>query len=134
MQNQLGGFNFHTIQRKLPMLALAGVDVSVNVDLLVTRPRGNREQVGGAIFRFTKADDETEAAANRRRAMGQWAANLVQIQVRDSLAEGRDPNYQLCLSADVQFEEVHQGTRSLTARRRDLENACRFIAAMWDEV
>lgn len=133
MQNQLGGLNFEAAPSRMPMLNLAGVDISVNVDLLVVRPRGTQEQVGGAIFRFTKADDETDNAASKRRRMGQWAANLVQIQVRDNLCGDRDPHYELCLSVDVQFEEVTRATRSLTARRRDLENACRFISAMWDE-
>lgn len=134
MHNEFAGTHFELAPARMPTIRMAGVDVSINVDLLAIRPRGSLEQIGGAIFRFTKADeDETDAAKIKRRRIGQWAANLAQIQVIDNLCGDRQPSYDLCLSVDVQFEEIHRGTRALTSRRRDLESACRFIALAWDE-
>jgi hypothetical protein len=38
------------------------------------------------------------------------------------------------MSIDVQHGEVFTAPDSNTRRMNDLENACRFIAALWDRV
>ena len=134
MDNQLAAFEFATAPRSQKKLELGGVDVSVNVDLLTLRTKGSDELIGGALFRFTKADDETDAAASKRREIGGYAATLVQMQVRKNLAGNRKPNHALCMSIDVQCEEVHIAPRTYAQKAQHLENACRFIAAMWDKV
>ena len=131
MDNQLSGFDFTQAPTSQKKLVLAGVDVSVNVDLLTHRTKGGEEQVGGALFRFTKADEETEAAAAKRREIGAYAATLVQMQIRTHLAGNRKPTHSLCMSIDVQAEEVHIAPRNYAQKAQNLENACRFIAAMW---
>lgn len=132
MQNLIAGYRFEPVPARQPSLTLAGVEVSVNVDALVTRMHRDGDQIGGALFRFTKADDETDAAASKRREMGSYAATLVQMHVRQNLAGNRQPHYQLCLSIDVQCREVHVAPRTFIQRAQNLESACRFIAALWD--
>jgi len=109
MQNQLGGIAFRGAPSRQMPLTLAGIEVSVKVDLLV-------EQIGGALFRFTKADEETESAAAKRRDMGMYAATLVYMQVAKNLVGNHAPHYQLCMSVDVQAEDVHIAPRSYALR------------------
>lgn len=132
MQNQLGGIAFRPSPARQPSLLLSGVEVAVTVDLLVTRTRRNEEQIGGALFRFTKADDETDGAAAKRRDMGLYTATLVHMQIGQNLAGNHTPSFQLCMSIDVQAEEIHYAPRSFAQRAENLENACRFIRRMWN--
>lgn len=135
MQNQLSGFAFESAPQRQPFLEIAGVKVSVQLDLLLTRTRGSREQIGGALFRMTRPDeDETEAAAAKRQDMGAYAATLVHMQVSENLAGNRDPYYRLCMSIDVQAEDVHIAPRTYVQRASNLTNACWFISSMWGKV
>jgi hypothetical protein len=114
---------------------LADVEVSVAADLLVVRPGKNgEEQIGGALFRFTKADDETDAAAAKRKEIGAYAATLVYMHVQANLAGNHKPHHSLCMSIDVQCKDVHVAPRSFAQKAQNLENACRFIHAMWGKV
>jgi len=110
---------------------LNGVTVSVFLNVLMVRDRGDNEEVGGVLFRMTKADDETEAAAAKRKEIGAYAATLalMQIQARPG---ARQPHHQLCASFDIQCEDVHMAPRTYLTKAKELENACRFIAAMWE--
>ena len=133
MDNQLSGFEFAAAPQAQKKLVLAGVDVSVNVDLLTLRTKGQQEQIGGALFRLTKADEETDAATAKRREIGSYAATLVQMQVGANLAGNRQPNHALCMSIDVQCEEVHFAPKTFAQKAQNLEAACQFISAMWDK-
>jgi hypothetical protein len=130
MQNLTAGYMFVEAPRDQQSLTLAGVAVAVNLDLLVTRARGTVDQIGGALFRFTKADDETDSAAAKRREMGMYAATLAYMQTQQ-LAGNRQAHHQLSLSIDVQCREIHIAPRTFAQRMTNLENACRFIAALW---
>jgi hypothetical protein len=135
MRERLAGYTFAPAPQRQPTLSISGVAVSVNLDMLVHRDRGDRQFIGGAIFRFTQpGDDETDNAAAKRREMGLVAATLAHMQVRQNLAGNREPFYQLCLSVDVQCEEHHVAPRNYAAKVANIENACRFIAGMWDHV
>lgn len=132
MRNQLAAYNFSSAPARQALLSLGGIGVSVNLDLLTNRSSSDTEYVGGALFRFTRADEETETATARRREMGQYAATLALMQVRQNIAGNREPDYRLCLSIDVQAQEVHVASRNHLQRSNNLESACRFIAAMWE--
>jgi hypothetical protein len=132
MNNQIGGLRFVQAPERQPTLTLAGVTVSVRIEALSMRAIGAVEEVGGILFRFTKADDETESAAAKRRDMGAYAATLALLQTQANLSGERHTHHQLCASFDVQCEEVHHAPRSFATRSKNLESACRFIAAMWD--
>lgn len=134
MQNQLGGYAFAAAPTRQPLLSINGVDVSVRLDVLTHRAISQHDPVGGAIFRFTRADEETEMASARRREMGAFVATLVMMQAQRNIAGNRQTDFRLCLSIDVQFREVHVASRNHTQRINNLENACHFIAAMWDRI
>lgn len=133
IRNQLAGYDYAPAPKSQPKLILNGVEVSVQIDVLIHRSYRGAEQVGAALFRLTKPeDDETDKAADKRRDVGQYAATLVHMQLVRNLAGNRVPQHTLCWSVDVQNGEVHAAPRNYLTRATNLENACRFIRAMWD--
>lgn len=133
MENQVRGGGFALAPAKQQPLLINGVTVSVFLNLLMTREKAGRTEIGGVLFRLTKTDDETEAATAKRRMMGGYAATLALMQVHASHTALGYPNNQLCASFDIQCEDVHWAPKNYAAKAREMENACRFIAAMWDD-
>jgi len=133
MENQIGGGSFIPAPSRQPHLTLQGVTVSINLNVLMIRERGGKSEVGGVLFRMTKADSETENAAAKRKEIGGFAATLALMQIQNGLAGDRLPHHQLCASFDIQCEDVHTASRSYVSKMKELENGCRFIAAMWDD-
>jgi hypothetical protein len=131
MENKIAGARFEAAPRKQPLLTLAGIEVSVYLDVMMTRTRGATEEIGGVLFRLTKADDG-EAAAAKRSEMETYAATLALLQVQTHLAGGKTPHHQLCAAFDIQAGEVYPAPRTFIQRAQNLENACKFIAAMWE--
>ena len=133
MENQIKGGTFAFAPAKQVPLVMNGVTVSVFLNLLMTRERAGRTEIGGVLFRLTKADEETDAAALKRRAIGSYAATLALMQVQASHAALGYPHNQLCASFDIQCEDAHWAPRNYVIKAKEMENACRFIAAMWNE-
>jgi hypothetical protein len=135
MANQLGVFEFLPAPGQQPHLTLGGVDVSVRADLLVHGSnRAGDALIGGAILRMTLDDADTEPARARRRELGLYVATLARLHVERSLAGNRTPSNRLCMSIDVQHGELFHAPDANARRTNDLENACRFIAAIWPNV
>lgn len=134
MSNQLAGFDFHTAPQNQPTLSMSGVEISVRADLLVHGAVRTREQIGAAILRMTQDDADTDAARTKRQDMGCYVAMLARLHLEMNITSTREPANRLCLSIDVQHGEAFACPNASTRRRNDLENACRFIAAMWPTI
>jgi hypothetical protein len=131
MANQLGPFDFYSAPTQQAPLMLAGVEVSVRADLLVHGSARGRDQIGAAVLRLTRDDADTEAGRSRREDMGHHVATLARMHLEANIASDREPANRLCLSIDIQHGEAFPCPPSITRRRTNLENACRFIAALW---
>ena len=134
MANQLAGFDFHAAPQNQPTLNMVSVEVSVRADLLVHGTVRNREQIGAAVLRMTQDDADTDAARSRRQDMGFYVATVARLHLETNIESNREPANCLCLSIDVQHGEAFACPNANTRRRNDLENACRFIAAMWPTI
>lgn len=134
ISNQLGGYEFAAAPKRQPKLILSGVKINITLDLLVKTKRKGIEHIGGALFRFTQADGESEAAASQRRNMNAYAATLAHMQVTQSFAKSGNPLHEICYAVDVQFKEVIAAPKTYARRASDMENACRFVSAIWDDV
>lgn len=131
LANQLGQFTFRAAPANQSKLDLAGVEVSVRADLLVSAPIRNNDHAGVAVLRLTQDDAGTDAARTRRREMGLYVATLARVHIEQNLAPPHPISNRLCMSIDIQHGEVFQTPDANTRRRNDLENACRFISAIW---
>lgn len=136
MRNQLAAFDFIQAPANQDRLTLGGVEVSARADLLVHGSARGQELIGAAILRMTQDDAETENARTRRRDMGLYVATIARLHVDQHIAPttNRAVSNRLCMSIDVQHGEVFQAPDANTRRMNDLENACRFIAALWPAV
>ena len=132
MENQIAGGRFLPAPARQVPLILSGVTVSVYLNVLMERERNGTTEIGGVLFRLTKADEETEGAATKRREIGGYAATLALMQTQARHTGDGQPHHQLCASFDIQCEDVHWAPRSYVSKAKGLEDACRFIAAMWD--
>lgn len=135
MSNQLAPFEFLLPPNDQGRLELGSVEVSVRADLLVYGAARGVNQIGAAVLRMTQSDGESEIARTRRREMGLYVATLARLHVDQNINVGdRQPMNRLCMSIDVQHGELFQAPDANTRRMNDLENACRFIAALWPTV
>jgi hypothetical protein len=92
------------------------------------------DQIGAAILRMTQADADSESAKSKRRDMGLYVATLARLHVEHNIPTDREPANRLCMSIDVQHGDVFVAPDANTRRMNDIENACRFIAALWSPV
>lgn len=132
LSNQLGPFDFHAAPAKQNKLQIGGIEVSVRADLIVHGSSRGKDHIGAAILRLTQGINDSEAGAARRRDMGLYVATLARMHVEENLPlSDREPANRLCLAIDVQQGEVIACPTAYARRQTDIENACRFIAAMW---
>ena len=134
MANQLAAFTFLAAPAQQDKLDLAGIEVSVRADLLVSAPIRGVQHNGVAVLRLTQDDADTDAARSKRRDMGLYVATLARMHIEQNFASREPISNRLCMSIDVQHGEAFQTPDANTRRRNDLENACRFISAMWASV
>jgi hypothetical protein len=134
MRNQLAPFEFVPAPIEQARLELAGVEISVRADLLVLASSRGVNQTGAAVLRMTQDDADSEPARTRRRDMGLYVATLARLHADQNLPSDRQVSNRLCMSIDVQHGELFQAPEANTRRMNDLENACRFIAALWPTV
>lgn len=134
LSNQLASFSFSLAPNRQQKLNLADVEISTRADLFVQAPIRRQEHAGAAILRLTQDDAETPTARARRREMGLYVATLTRLHFDQNLSRDAPVSNRLCMSIDIQHGEYFQAPDSNTRRMNDLENACRFIAAMWQSV
>jgi hypothetical protein len=134
MQNQLRAFEFLAAPAEQGRLQVAEVEISVRADLLVHGSARGQDQIGAAVLRMTQDDADSEAARSKRRDMGLYVATLARLHVDQNIPSNRTVANRLCMSIDVQHGEVFQAPAANTRRMNDVENACRFIAALWPQM
>ncbi|PWC62632.1 hypothetical protein TSH7_14620 [Azospirillum sp. TSH7] len=134
MSNRLSAFQFILAPNSQPKLTIQGVEISVRADMLVHGSSRSQQQIGAAILRMTQDDADTDSARARRQEMGYCVAALARLHIEQNIQSERVPSNRLCMSIDVQHGEVFQAPNSNVRRVNDIEAACRFIAAMWDQV
>ena len=135
MRNELARYDFvRTPCNASRILPLAGVSVSVRLDLLVHRYSKGKDQIGAAVLKMNKYGPTTRHSAERREDAGTYAAALVWLYVSRKLQTERTPNNKLCMSIDVRYGKAFIAPRQNSQRISNLEAACKGIAALWDEV
>jgi hypothetical protein len=134
MGNQLNQFTFSAAPAKQGKLVLAGLEVSVFVDMIVFGNAKGEDQIGAALLRMTQDDASTDAAIEKRRQMGLFVATMVRLHVDQNIQSERKPTNRLCMSVDVQHGEVFLAPNSNTRRINDLTAACQMISALWQGV
>lgn len=133
--NQLGGYNFQAPPKWGGALDIEGVAVNVYPDLALVAQSRSAQRYGVALFRLAKGDDnESEAAATKRAEMAKYVATLAFMHAQSQCIPDHEPHHSLCLSIDVQNQEVVSASRSISQRANNIRAACRAIKRTWSEV
>lgn len=131
LTNQLSHIEFLLAPASQAKLHLAGVEVSVRADLITKLTAKGRDFSGVAVLRLTQDSPDTDAARSKRRDMGIYVATLARLHADQNIHLTHPVENRACVSIDIQHGEVFPAPAANTQRVANLENACRFIAAMW---
>lgn len=131
MSNQLAGYEFTAAPNDQAKLFISGVEVSVRADLYAKIVVRAKDVHGAAILRLTQDDAATPSAISKRREIGLYVATLARLHAEQNLNLPGPIGNRACMSIDIQHGEFFPAPDATTRRVADIENACRFIAAMW---
>lgn len=132
-QNQLGGFDFKQPGKWAGALLIEGVAVSVYPDLVLTQQARSNHRYGVALFRLAKGDEqESTTAAGKRADIAKYVATLAYMQANAHCAPSHVAHPALCLSIDVQNQEIVAASSSQTIRVNNIKAACRQISRAWN--
>lgn len=134
MANQLAGYEFSSAPANQSKLMIAGVEVSAKADMLAKTVVRGRDIHGAAFLRLTQDDATTEGAISKRRDVGLYVATIARMHADQNLALPGEIGNRACMSIDVQHGECFLAPDANSRRKTDIENACRFIAAIWASV
>lgn len=63
--------------------------------------------------------------------MGLYVATVARMHIEQGFSPGAQIANRLCMAIDIRHGEVFAAPASSTRRIAEIENACRFIAALW---
>jgi len=115
---------FSPLRQKLAKPIYAGVEVSVQPDLLITATRRGKDIRGAVKLRFGK-DRHLGSEA------GRYGAAVLYLYASDYISGEEAVARSLCLLIDVHAGKAHEAPRSQQRYLRDVEAACAEIAARW---
>lgn len=128
----LGQMEFVRTPGKLAPLQIEGVDISIPLDLIAHQSIKGVDHAGGIIFRLTQAD-ESDAAKERRKQQGHYAASLAHLQMVSKKPTAREPAPRLSFSVDVQHQQAFPA-KAGASRITNLTSACRMISGIWPTI
>lgn len=127
----LSSITFRPVQNKLPNLAIEGVQVSINPDLVSYRPKqGGGNCIGGVMFQTSKA----VAAANWRAEHSRNVSTLLWMLAQKHMTSLGEVDRKLCLTIDVFGKTITPAPATYKRKLNDLAAACSEISALWDRI
>ena len=133
MRNEFAQYTFTSAPARQSSLNISGVEISVHADLLVYGVGRDSDRIGAAILRMTKDDAITPTAKDKRKRMGIYVTTLASMHTERNITSKRKTLNKLCLSIDIQHGQIFAAPQRNTRRVNDITNACRIIAALWDQ-
>ncbi len=134
MNNKVSAFTFRPMQKDQPKLSISEVEVSVVGDLFVHAVVKKIPHVGIGVLRFNQGEADTEAAIKKREEMGRYVATVAQRHLTQNIKPNLPISNKLCMSIDIQHGDIFCAPDANARRMADIENACRFIKAMWPSI
>ncbi len=107
-----------------------GVEVTVYPDAIAEVRRGDELLIGEVFIRCT-IGAPGDAAENRRAEANGYLATIAHMHALQYLQEWGTPTSAVSRVLDVPRETVVRGTANPGRRIRNIEDACRMIAAVW---
>jgi len=141
----LGRFGFEDAPHNQPHLMLAGIHVSVWIDLFVrvSDSEDGMARCGAAIIQFAKrgplADEAKRPTTRLRReeqrtAVNRFVAVLIHQHLASNFGERGQPCRERCMVVDPRSGEVVTVHGRLETQVKRLELACSEAANQWDSI
>ncbi len=113
-------------EQNAPKLTIAGVDISVRPDVLISFTRRGKKHTGAVKFHFIKNPDSALTQAG-----SEYVAALLMRWLEVHGPDGTTPAHTHCLCIDVFRGSAVSAPRSTTKRMNEVNAVCEEIAARW---
>ncbi|HEY4061167.1 MAG TPA: hypothetical protein VGM30_04665 [Puia sp.] len=126
----LSNFDLKPFEGNNDLLEIAGVDVSVNPDLLITKDNGAETYVGAGKLHLSKSNQLSDES---QKIVGvllyRFTEDFIIPTIENSLALPK-----LCFSIDLFAQTIECCPSSTKMRLRKIEDACEEIALWWNKL
>jgi hypothetical protein len=124
----LSEFSLYVYEGANPKLNIAGVDISVNPDLIIRSDNRGQKVVGAIKLHISKSNQLDEEGAKN-------VAILLKEFVENHIAEDGEKVYlPFCIAVDIFGKVVCAAPKSFKRRMTYISSACEEIALWWDSV
>lgn len=120
---KLAEFSFKEFDQDNTLIEIAGVDISVNPDLILTKD----DQVGALKIHIKKDGLSTESLKRVAVVLHQYVKDYV-------AGDDQTANSKMCFSFDVFSEQIVCSPSSFKRRMQEIEDACSEIALWWESL
>ena len=117
-----------------PNLKIAGVNVSVQPEILFAVQHRGVTKVGGLILNTGKKDDLSLASGTGKYTAGNYLAALLLLLIETRLKETGIPKPSQCYAVDVFREQIYSAPPAYKTLIKHLEDACEDIARRWPSI
>lgn len=133
--NELDLWDAGYAEPRLPSTSLniAGVQISVAPDLILTSNRRDQVRVGQGFIRCT-IGTAGDAAENRRAEANGHLATIAHLHTQHYLTDLGTPHAPTSIVLDVSRGSVVRGPVNSARRIANIEAACAMIAAVWPTI
>lgn len=122
---KIDAYSTSKFESNLNKLEIAGVDVSIQPDILIKGSIRGKEFVGAIKIHISKSNPLTKSS-------GKYVAALIHKFLETSNVVKARPEF--CISLDIFTGEYFTATRSFKSLRKDIEAACEEIRLLWNEI
>ncbi len=123
----LKGYTMRQTGNRQPKLKMAGVVISVRPELVVRYRDRNSDSAGAIKLYFAKGNPLNDKAAN-------YVGTILHEFSQAFLEPRKTAKPRDCLLIDVFAETVFAAPRATKKRRKELDDACQEIAAVWNSI
>jgi hypothetical protein len=115
-------------------LLIEGVKVSVQPDLVFSIEHRGIRKVGAIILNTAKTDTFTLERVSGRFSIGDYLTVLVYRLLEERLKGSGTPLHSKCFAVDVFRKKVYSAPAAHKTLLKNIEAACRTIAALWPTI
>jgi len=123
----ISGYTFQPHEDNHALINIAGVDISVNPDLLLVKNISSKDHIGGIKIHITKEGLKQESQKIIAAVLYRYIENYV-------VKPNQIAELKMCFSYDVFSEQLKSSPASYKLRMNRVEAACEEIALWWDNL
>ena len=132
--SELSWKDARVLPAQLGGMIFAGVKVSVYPEIIFSFEHRNVSKIGAVILNTAKADDKSLARNNGGACVGNYLSSMLFQMLLSSASRLGPPLNSKCYAVDIFREKVYTAPASYRKLNKNLEAACKVIAAVWPTI